>query len=204
MFGWASAMRSMASRQCPNSVASERRNLRRAGTASNSWRTSTVVPGGPEAGLTCRLAPSICQACSPSRVREMRVTCATDAMEASASPRNPMEATDSSSASERILLVACRASASGSSPGGMPKPSSVTAMRRMPPPSSRTSMARAPASMAFSRISLSTEAGRSMTSPAAIWLISRSGSARMERRSVMRRTGGRTMWTILASRHGGL
>ena len=50
MCGCASAMRSIASTQCPNSVASERRNLRRAGTASNSWRTSTVVPGGPEAG----------------------------------------------------------------------------------------------------------------------------------------------------------
>ena len=80
-------------------------------------------------------------------------------MEASASPRNPIDATDSSSVSERILLVAWRASASGSSSGGMPPPSSVTAMRRMPPPSSRTSMARAPASIAFSSTSLSTDAG---------------------------------------------
>ena len=51
---------------------------------------------------------------------------------------------------------------------GMPPPSSVTAMRRMPPPSSRTSMARAPASIAFSSTSLSTDAGCSMISPAAI------------------------------------
>ena len=124
--------------------------------------------GRARGGLTCRLPPSICQACSPSRVREMMDTCATEAMEASASPRNPIDATDSSSVSERILLVAWRASASGSSSGGMPPPSSVTAMRRMPPPSSRTSMARAPASIAFSSTSLSTDAGRSMTSPAAI------------------------------------
>ncbi|MCY1213704.1 hypothetical protein D9M72_254960 [compost metagenome] len=205
IWGCASAMRSMASTQWPNSVASERRNLRRAGTASNNWRTSTVVPGGPDAGLTCMLPASICQACSPSRVREMMVTWATEAMDARASPRNPIEATDSSSSSERILLVAWRARASGSSSGGMPPPSSVTAMRRMPPPSSRTSMARPPASIAFSRISLSTEAGRSMTSPAAIWLISRSGSARMERRSVMLlEASGMAMRMILASWTGGL
>ncbi len=183
--GWASAMRSMASTQWPNSVASERRNLRRAGTRSNSWRTSIVVPGGPEAGLTCRLPPSICQACSAPRVREMMVRSATEAIDARASPRNPIEATDSSSSSERILLVAWRVSASGSSSGGMPLPSSVTAMRRMPPPSRRTSMARAPASMAFSRISLSTDAGRSITSPAAIWLINRSGRVAIGRRSDM-------------------
>ncbi len=183
--GWARAMRSSASRQWPNSVASERRNLRRAGTLSNSWRTSTVVPAGPEAGLISPLAASICQACSPWRTREMMDRRATEAMEASASPRKPMEATDSSSESERILLVAWRATARGSSSRGMPKPSSLTAMRRMPPPSRRISMARAPASMAFSRISFSTEAGRSITSPAAIWLISRSGSGAIERRSDM-------------------
>ena len=196
-------MRSMASTQWPNSVASERRNLRRAGTASNNWRTSTVVPGGPEAGVTCMLPAWICQACSPSRVREIMETCATEAIEASASPRNPMDATDSSSWRLRILLVAWRASASGSSSGGMPPPSSVTAMRRMPPPSRRTSIARAPASMAFSRISLSTEAGLSITSPAAIWLISRSGSARMERRSVMGGSGV-AIGRILASGYGAL
>jgi hypothetical protein len=42
--------------------------------------------------------------------------------------------------------------------------------RRVPPASSTTVTARAPASMLFSSSSLSTEAGRSTTSPAAIWL----------------------------------
>ena len=59
-------------------------------------------------------------------------------MAASASPRKPIVATDSSSASEPILLVAWRFSASGSSSAGMPPPSSSTTMLRTPPAGSRT------------------------------------------------------------------
>src|SRR5690606_11368547 len=64
-------------------------------------------------------------------------------------------------------------------------------IRRMPPPSSLTSMLRAPASSAFSSNSLRTEAGRSMTSPAAIWLISVSGRGAIWRRSDMEVTSGK-------------
>src|SRR5690606_19138938 len=92
-----------------------------------------------------------------------------------------MEATDSSSSSERILLVACCSSARGNSSWVMPWPSSLTEMRRMPPPSRRISMALAPASIAFSSNSFRTDAGRSITSPAAIWLTSRSGSGIIRR-----------------------
>jgi hypothetical protein len=55
----------------------------------------------------------------------------------------------------------------------MPLPSSVTTMRATPPASSATSIAPAPASSAFSTSSFTTEAGRSITSPAAIcpWTI---------------------------------
>ena len=52
----------------------------------------------------------------------------------------------------------------------MPVPSSVTRISRRPPPSVTISMRRAPASSAFSTSSLTTLAGRSTTSPAAMRL----------------------------------
>ena len=106
----------------------------------------------------------------------------TEAMAASASPRKPIVATCSRSSSEPILLVAWRFSASGSSSAGMPMPSSSTTMARTPPADSRTLTCVAPASSALSTSSRTTEAGRSTTSPAAIWLTSSSGSSRMARR----------------------
>ncbi len=90
-----------------------------------------------------------------------------------------MLATPCRSSSVRILLVAWRASASGRSSLASPEPSSSTCTRLAPPWSSVTWISFAPASRAFSSSSLSTEAGRSTTSPAAIWLISRSGRTRM-------------------------
>ena len=80
-------------------------------------------------------------------------------------------ATVSRSARLAILLVAWRSSASGSSSAGMPAPSSSTTMLRTPPAVRRTVIDVAPASSALSTSSRTTEAGRSMTSPAAIWLI---------------------------------
>jgi hypothetical protein len=61
-------------------------------------------------------------------------------------------------------------------------PSSSTEIRRTPPASSRTVTWVAPASSALSTSSRTTEAGRSTTSPAAIWLTSSSGSSRIGRR----------------------
>ena len=63
----------------------------------------------------------------------------------------------------------------------MPQPSSVSTMRFTPPSSSVMRSVRAPASSAFSSNSLTTDAGRSTTSPAAIWLMSWSGSGAMAR-----------------------
>src|SRR5436853_3800749 len=61
----------------------------------------------------------------------------------------------------------------------MPHPSSLTRMSWRPPSSTATSMVVAPASSAFSTSSFTTDAGRSTTSPAAIWFASTSGSTRM-------------------------
>src|SRR3954471_21177288 len=104
---------------------------------------------------------------------------ATDAMEARASPRNPMVDTASSSGRLEILLVAWRASASGRSSREIPAPSSSTCTRRTPPSSRVTAILVAPASRLFSSNSFSTEAGRSTTSPAAIWDTRSCGSTRM-------------------------
>lgn len=58
---------------------------------------------------------------------------ATEAILASASPRKPRLATRSSSSRLKILLVACRVSASGRSSGAMPLPLSATRISLMPP-----------------------------------------------------------------------
>ena len=68
----------------------------------------------------------------------------------------------------RSLEVAWRKKAVGSSAGAMPQPLSVTRMRPMPPRWISTTTAELPASMVFSTSSLTTLAGRSTTSPAAI------------------------------------
>lgn len=101
-----------------------------------------------------------------SRVRS--VTLETAATEARASPRKPSVATAARSLSLRSLEVAWRPKQATASSGDMPQPLSETRIRRVPPASISTVTRVAPASMAFSRSSLTTEAGRSTTSPAAI------------------------------------
>ena len=137
--GRASAWRRTASMQCASSVASVFRNLRRAGVLKNSSFTSTVVPMARAAGRSSPLRASSRKALAAGRrCATAGVSSATEAMAASASPRKPMVPTDSRSASEPILLVAWRRSASGSSSRAMPLPSSSTAISRTPPASSRT------------------------------------------------------------------
>jgi hypothetical protein len=85
-----------------------------------------------------------------------------------ASPRKPMVVIASRSCAVRILLVACRSRQSSASSRLMPTPSSNTRMQLRPPAWISTVICRASASSAFSTSSLTTLAGRSMTSPAAI------------------------------------
>jgi len=181
--GCAAASRITWAMQWPNSVASARRNLRRAGVRWKRSLTSIRVPTRPAAGVTPARSPPVENPVSAPGTRDVIVTSATEAIDASASPRKPSDSTASRSSRLAILLVACRVSASASSSRGMPLPLSATTMRRMPPPSRRTSMSLAPASRLFSTSSLTTDAGRSITSPAAIWLTSTSGRGRMARRA---------------------
>ncbi len=108
---------------------------------------------------------------SPAAVRLASVSRATLAIEGSASPRKPRVAI-----ADRSPLpsfdVAWRSTARRSSAAVMPQPSSVTPMCSTPPASRSITIRAAPASIAFSTSSLTAEAGRSTTSPAAIWLTS--------------------------------
>ena len=120
-------------------------------------------------------------AMSCAAVRDNTDNSDTDSIAAKASPLKPIVPTDSSSFRLVILLVAWRLSAMGNSLAGMPTPLSSTLIRRTPPANKRTVMSVAPASKALSTNSRTTEAGRSTTSPAAIWLMSSSGSSRIAR-----------------------
>ena len=104
---------------------------------------------------------------SPRR-RVVSSTSLTAETAASASPRKPMVPMASRPCSSRSLEVAWRRKATPASSGAMPQPSSTTRMPVAPPSRTSTVRFRAPASKAFSISSLTTEAGRSTTSPAAI------------------------------------
>ena len=100
--GRASAMRRTTSAQWPYSVCSDLRNLRRAGVLKYRSCTSTVVPCAPDDGVTVPLCePTISQAWAASAVREVTVTAATEAIDASASPRKPRVPTFSRSCKRR-------------------------------------------------------------------------------------------------------
>ncbi len=180
--GWARATWRTASRHRSCSVPTVRRNLRRAGVLKKRLRTVTLVPTGPAVGRggeTVSPSTSICAAAGLSAVRERMESRETAAIEASASPRKPSVAIRSRSVAASILLVACGATARCSSPSGMPEPSSVMRTSSVPPCSRSTPIRPAPASRAFSISSFTTLAGRSTTSPAAIWLATSGERRRM-------------------------
>src|SRR5207247_1378079 len=110
-----------------------------------------------------------------------RRTRPTAAMLGRAAPRNPSEPRRSRSSRVAILLVAWRSRASSRSPAAIPVPSSATWKAWSSERSTWTAIERAPASSAFSRISLSAESGRSITSPAAMRDAVSGASRRIER-----------------------
>ena len=170
--GWAMASRLMTSSAWAVSVRSVLRNLSLAGVAKKRSRTSILVPAGWGCGAGGDLTPRsrlICQPWAAPAARVARRMRLTAPIEGSASPRNPKVAMRSRSSSASFE-VAWRSTASARSSAPMPRPSSLTAMRSRPPLSSATSTRAAPASIAFSTSSLTTEAGRSTTSPAAMRL----------------------------------
>src|SRR6266481_5162897 len=165
-----------------SSVCSERRNFLRAGTLKNRSRTVMDVPGASAASSQRSILPPAISTRAPVASSEARVSSSsrdTEAMEGSASPRNPSVPMESRSLTSRNLLVAWRSKASMASSRDMPQPSSVTRISRRPPLSTSMRKRVPPASSEFSRSSLRTEAGRSTTSPAAILFAIWSGRTRM-------------------------
>ncbi len=178
IFACARARPRMLSTMAASSVRSVRRKRRRAGVFMNRSSTSMRVPRRGGAGLICGSPPPSTRTsipASPAKAVCMRRR-DTDAMDGSASPRKPCEAIRCRSSDEAILLVAWRFSDSSASCSCMPQPLSSTSMRLRPAFSMRTTIVSAPASRLFSTSSLTTEAGRSTTSPAAIWLATCGGS----------------------------
>ena len=175
------ARRCTTSSAWPNSLRVDFRNLSRAGVAKKRSARSTRVPPPSAAGSGRDLAPASTarrQASSAPCLRLVMVSRPTAPMEGSASPRNPKVAIWVRS-SPGSLEVAWRSTARVSSSGVMPCPSSTTWIRLRPPSLRVTSMRRAPASMAFSTSSFTAEAGRSITSPAAMRLTISGGRSRM-------------------------
>ena len=156
-------------------------NFSRAGVAKNRSRTSTMVPrlagGRPHrrdaAALDADLGGAV------GRRRCASGSSAATPSRSTAAPRRGSRASG---------CRGCRRRASRCS-GARPRararrppcraPSSLTRISASPPPAVAISIAPAPASSAFSTSSLTTLAGRSITSPAAIWLIMVSESWRI-------------------------
>ena len=158
---------------CESSVDSAFRNFLRAGVLKKSSRTVIDVPKGNPASSTLKIFPPLISTTVPaasSAARVSRRSRETEAMEGSASPRNPSVATLSKSSAFLIFEVAWRSKARRASSRTMPQPLSVIWISFLPPASTWTLMRVEPASSAFSRSSLTTDAGRSTISPAAILL----------------------------------
>ena len=161
-----------------------------------------VVPHGQPAGSSertfpasrCNLTPS---AAPCARVR--RSIFDTAEIAASASPRKPRVPMQARSSFLRILLVAWRRKAVRASSGAMPQPSSVMRRKVIPPFCNSIVIFFAPASMEFSTSSLTAEAGRSTTSPAAMrsatwrssWMIFGIGSLPVRNSAAKARTTAR-------------
>ena len=171
MSGLASASCRTISSIWPSSVSGPLRNFRRAGRLPKRWATLMFVPGAQPQSCTSRMAPlstTISVPTSSSFRRVCRMNRETEEMDGIASPLNPNDLICPTSASVEILLVAWASKHMMASSRSMPQPLSVTCMSRWPPCSAATRIRVAPASMEFSTSSLTTDAGRSTTSPAAI------------------------------------
>ena len=141
------------------------------GDVEKSDRTSIEVPRGRAYGSATRTRPPSIDTRwpSPGRSAVVSSTRATAAMEHRASPRKPRVATRSRSS--KLADLRGRMLVEGEEGIVPPHAAAVVGDRdpRRPPPSSSTRTSVAPASRAFSTSSLTTDAGRSTTSPAAIW-----------------------------------
>ena len=165
-----------------NSTVFDFKKLRLAGTLKNKLLTDIEVPSGATTKSCVLISPPAILILVASSSAERLVcisTWATAAMEASASPRNPLVCSANKSSDCLILDVACRSKAKRASVALMPNPLSTTWINCFPASAMINWILVALASIAFSSNSFTTEAGRWTTSPAAIWLATWSGSKAM-------------------------
>ena len=127
--GLTNAIRSNSCMMLLSSVWLDLRNFLRAGTLKKRFLTSKFAPTGHAHG-SCEtiLDPSISTwvPSSFSMVRVVSLTCATAAIDGSASPRNPMVFSANKSSAFLILDVAWRSNARRASVSLIPFPSSTT------------------------------------------------------------------------------
>ena len=141
--------------------------------------TSTDVPFTGGASFTDFTAPLLTSISVPTDSPSLQVdnlTLETAAILGSASPLNPRVVIAFRSLIVFILLVACLSKHRTASSLVMPIPSSVTLIYLLPLPLISIVILPAHASIELSVSSLTTEAGLSTTSPAAIQLASSSGN----------------------------
>ena len=133
--------------------------------------TSIVVPCGAVCSSISRLLLPSIVILVPILLPFLQVvilSLETEAIEGNASPLNPEVLTVCKSSKERIFDVECFWKANSASSASMPSPSSLIITREVPPSSMRIQIFFAFASREFSTSSLTTDAGLSITSPAAI------------------------------------
>ena len=116
------------------------------------------------------------QACSVPFRRDVILNRETEAILGIASPLKPILTICDRSENADNLLVACACNANSRSSLCIPCPLSRTRIKLIPASSISISIFVAAASILFSINSFTTEAGRSITSPAAIWFATETGS----------------------------
>ena len=180
--GWISAILVTTSSIYPDSVKSFFRNLYLTGVLKNRFLMVIVVPFAHPISSTDNTFPPSTTILVPISSVSWRLTSSTfdiAAILAKASPLNPIDFTSCRSSADLILLVACLSKAISTSSFCIPFPSSVILIKDIPPFFISIVICFAPASIEFSTSSLTTEAGLSITSPAAILLIVNSSNNTM-------------------------
>ena len=133
--GCASAMRSNSATMLESSVWLLFRNLRRAGMLKKRFLIRKLAPTGQTMGSCNKtFEPSICRHTpnSLSGVRVRSSTWETAAIEASASPRNPIVVSEKRSSAFVIFEVACRSKDRRASVSVIPLPLSMTCTHDLP------------------------------------------------------------------------
>ena len=177
--GWASDTLINSLTICLNSTLFDFKKFLLAGILKKRFFTEILVPISLTVDLLCfKSLPwtSISVANSTPGCLVIKLTCETAEILANASPLKPLDLILNKSSAFEILEVVCLSKQIDASFFDIPIPLSITWINVFPASFILILITVALASIAFSRSSLTTEAGLWTTSPAAIWLATLSGS----------------------------